>query len=179
MYNLKEIEKYIIRDKPEGLIVDTNLLILFLIGKYDAEFIERCALTCNNNYLKEDYELLYKIMKLFKKIIITPYIIAEISNLSKSKIKDEKLINYFKVFVEFLGAPSIEEKNVGMEKFLGIEIGYMGKFGFTDMAICELSKSNNLAIITDDGPFYYFFNTKIPVIKFEVIKNSSLSCIIQ
>lgn len=179
MFNIEEIKKYIVRDRPKGLIIDTNLLILFLIGKFEVEFIEKCKLTCNNCYSRDDYDLLCQIIKLFKKVIITPHIIAEISNLSRNAIKDEKLVNYLKVFIEFLKTPSLEERSISLESFFGIKINYISSFGFTDMAIHELSKNNNFAIITDDSPFYQFSNGKTPTIKFQHIKNFYLNSVLK
>lgn len=178
MYNIEQIQRYITRDMPEGLIVDTNLLILFLIGKLEIDFIEKCKLTCSN-YSKDDYCLLCTIIKLFKKIIITPHIIAEISNLSRRDVKDQKLINYFRVFIKFLSTPALEERNIKLETFLGIEIKYLSSFGFTDMAMYEISKVNNLPIITDDHPFYNFSCRDIPIIKFQLIKNADLNIVFQ
>jgi len=178
MYNLDDIKRYIIRDRPEGLIIDTNLLILFLIGKFEVEFIDKCKLTCNN-YSRDDYNLLCQIIKLFKKVIITPHVITEISNLSRKAIIDEKLINYFKIFIEFLKTPSLEERNISLETFFGIKINYISSFGFTDMAIYELSKNNNFAIITDDGPFYQFSSDKTPTIKFQHIKNFHFNSVLK
>lgn len=177
MFNLYDIKRYIIRDRPEGLIIDTNLLILFLIGKFEINFIDKCKLTCNN-YSKNDYELLCEIIKLFKKVIITPHVIAEISNLSRKGITDEKLINYFKNFIEFLKTPSLEERNISLESFFGIKINYISSFGFTDMAIHELSKNNKFAIITDDSPFYQFSCDKTPTIKFQHIKTFHLNSVL-
>lgn len=175
MYDLNDIRKYIFRDAPEGLIVDTNLLILFLIGKYDIDLVENCRLT--SKYHKDDYELLCRIMQLFKKLIITPHIVAEISNLSKNELKDQKLAAYVSVFINFLNTPSLEEKYVGIEKFFGVEIKLISYFGFTDMAIYELSKDSKLPFITDDDRFYQFSCNKTPCIKFQHIKNASLNSI--
>lgn len=173
MYDLVQIQKYIARERPEGLIVDTNLLILFLMGKYQPEFITQCELTHSQGYTPEDYELLCAILKLFKQIIITPHIVAEVSNLSRLKLKDEKLSHYFKAFVELGNAA--KESNVPLKNFLGMELKYIAAFGFTDMALYELAKANKLPIITDDGPLYQFASTHTPVIKFKLVKHAHLN----
>lgn len=177
MNDLSEIHRYISKKRPEGLIIDTNLLILFLIGRFDESFIKTCSLT--KGYDNDDYQLLSKIVTLFRnRVIVTPYIISEISNLSRRDIKNEKLNSYIKAVVVFLSHSSVSERNVELKKIISIEVSCISNFGFTDMAIFELSKSENMPFITDDSQFYQFAVSKaVPCIKFKIIKNADLNSV--
>lgn len=166
MNSLAEIKKYIIKYKPKGLIIDTNILILFLIGSYDDNYICSCELT--KKYTQKDFELLKKIISFFNAVLITPYVIAELSNLSRKKITECKRIAYFKTVIKFLETTS--EENPSLTSLLGCKIKLIEEFGFTDMAIFNLSKNKNIPILTDDGPFFHYSYSKTPTIKFEHIK---------
>ena len=77
-------------NKP--LILDTNLLILVLVGLFDINSIGTFKRT--NKYSERDYNNLIDIVKQFPKLVITPHIFAEISNLcfsNRDKNKDNQL----------------------------------------------------------------------------------------
>ncbi len=65
MYTLDDVHKYVYKRRPAGVIVDTNILLLLLIGHYDVAYIKDCSLFTNNgkNYTIEDFELLKRIIK--------------------------------------------------------------------------------------------------------------------
>ncbi|SUA59299.1 Uncharacterised protein [Oligella ureolytica] len=60
----------------KGLVIDTNLLLLFIIGFIDdARFIKSSNRL--SAYSKEDYKILLEIMSQFQTLYITPYIAAD------------------------------------------------------------------------------------------------------
>lgn len=171
MYNLEEIKKFIYKYSPEGIIIDTNILIFLLIGSFDLNFIEECGLT-KGKFYKKDFELLKKIVSFFKKIIITPQIIAEVSNLSKREIKGEKCFLYFQKIIEIL--QSTEENYLPLKELFLVDVKVISDYGFTDMALFELSKKSRIPILTDDLRLYNYSKKQIPIIKFEHIRSSEM-----
>lgn len=178
MYDLDTVELYIYKYRPDGLIIDTNLLILFLVGKFDESFIEKCELL-KGYYCIKDYNLLCQIIKRFKKIVITPHIITELSNLSKKEFRDQSLLSYFSVFINLCKESFLEENNVNLKDILEVDLVIVADFGFTDVAIYQLSKNGNFAVITSDGRFSARFNKEIPIIEFNIIKNSFLTSLLK
>ncbi|MGD0517565.1 MAG: hypothetical protein ABSA26_08525 [Thermoguttaceae bacterium] len=64
----------------QGIIVDTNVLLLFFVGKYEPLLIAKHKRT--RQYSIEDFQILEKFLKLFQnRIITTPNILTEASNL--------------------------------------------------------------------------------------------------
>ena len=174
MYSFEEIEKYRAKYLPQGIIVDTNIFILFLIGNYDPNFIKDCKALNDSNkkYSIDDFELLKKILKVFNRMVITPQVIAEISNLSitKSGLYGERFLQYLRAVVKILR--EVEEHYEACKCLWGMEIGVVGRFGFVDMTMFELSKNINMPILTDDLPFFLYCSEKQrPSINFEYIKN--------
>lgn len=82
------IEAYIKQYRRKGIIVDTNLLLLALIGGTSSigEFKR------TRGYSDEDYQLLLKVIDQFETLVSTPHILAEVSNLTNglygSKLRD-------------------------------------------------------------------------------------------
>jgi len=171
--SIADIRKFVIEKQPEGLLVDTNILILFLIGSYDPTFIEKCEVLNNSDkrYSIDDFELLKKIFTFFKKLVITPQIIAELSNVSITRggIYGEKLISYLQTVIKFL--KSAEERHQKSDCLWGMDLEILGKYGFTDITMFKLSHKTNMPILTDDNPFCYRFRGEIPIIRLEDIKN--------
>jgi hypothetical protein len=67
--------------RGSGLVVDTNLLLLFLIGRTNQNRISKFKRT--QAYTIEDFDLLDRFMAEFKIPITTPHILTEVSNLGK------------------------------------------------------------------------------------------------
>lgn len=182
MFNLEQIKAFIFKYQPEGLIVDTNILILFLIGNYDIKFIESYELLNNSNkkYLSSDFDLLKKIFSMFKKLVITPNVITELSNLTitKNGFYGEKLLFYIETVIKFL--KSVEERHQKTDCLWGLELKIISKFGLTDLTMFELSKQTKMPILTDELPFYtYAYSNRVPIIKFEHIKNYRFQSVLE
>lgn len=65
---------------PKRLIIDTNLLLLVVIGAVEEGRHIRNSKRLNA-YTIEDYDNILKIMRGFDEVFITPYIATEVSNL--------------------------------------------------------------------------------------------------
>ncbi len=148
--------------RNKAIIVDSNLLLLFLIGLFDkrsiTSFSERLS-----RYSIEDYDYLITLVK-DKIIVITPNIITEISSLS-GKFKRRK------EFFEFLGnyIPSLNELYVQSSSVV-IKNTFV-KFGITDATIIELSKQGITTLTDDFDLFYYLSNQSYSAINFTQLRS--------
>ena len=171
METLEKIRKFSIQRNREGIILDTMVLLLFFIGKYDYSLIKNFKPT--HEYSKNDCELLDRIVRLFKKIIITPQVIAEMSNHSLSYLFSARLQQYLCVVVNFLkNKERTEERHIKFKDWNDKNIGRLCSFGFVDMGMYEVSKQTGMPILTDDENLYNFSKKEIPIIKFSIIKYS-------
>ena len=71
------IETYIRQYRRKGIIVDTNLLLLVLIGGTPSI----AGFKRTSGYTTKDYKLLLNVIDQFEKLISTPHILAEVSTL--------------------------------------------------------------------------------------------------
>ena len=152
-----------LREKT-GLVIDTNLLLLYLMGVYDPKKISQFKRT--QQFIEEDFRLLVKFIDLFDKakVVVTPHILTETTNLAP---------NYtFPILQTIL--ESLQENMVESLKIINSDTTCFNKFGLSDTAIQHLAQQNYL-ILTDDFPLYHYLATKgHSVINFNHIRSGYL-----
>ncbi len=172
MFSLTEIKAFCYKYGRRPLIIDTNILLLFFVGAFNKNYLNQCPLTADK-YTPEDFDLLIEIISYFRpEIIITPQILAEISNQSKLSIKDPHFTNYFNILINKL--KGYKEHHIELQKIIGLDIKMLSDFGFTDMSIAETAKELNSAILTDDRRLYDYCYKTTPTIKFSYIQNAGI-----
>jgi hypothetical protein len=78
------------RHQASGLLVDTNLLVLFFVGSFDRAQVGRFKRT--RAYAPEDFDLLTRFMGLFQRIVTTPHMLAEVNSLTGQLRSDRPLL---------------------------------------------------------------------------------------
>lgn len=71
-------QELIRKHRANGVLVDTNLVILLLVGRSQKRRIESHKKT--SAYRPRDYELLERLLAPFKRVVTTPHVLTEISN---------------------------------------------------------------------------------------------------
>lgn len=128
--------------RGKGILIDTNLLLLLFVGRLSKKFIKKFKRT--DKYSIEDYQILLGFVDEFDKLITTPNIMTEISNLG-GNMHGAKLKDFFSIFTDQLTV--ISEKYLPSKSIANDENIY--KFGLTDIGIMLVAKDNYL-ILTDD-----------------------------
>lgn len=156
--------KLITTYKSHGVLVDSNLLLVYFIGKYDIERIQTFKRTCK--YTIEDFQIINKFLGYFNAIITTPNILTEVSNLL-NQLPDNCKSYYYKEFKNnILCFNEIYESSVSVCNCV-----YFEKIGLTDSGIAALSKGKYL-ILTDDFPLSsYLQSLDIDFINFNHIRS--------
>jgi hypothetical protein len=67
------------KHRGNGLLIDTNLLLLYLVGKTNPGRIANFKRT--SRYTVEDFDLLGQIVEQFRTLVTTPHVLTELSNL--------------------------------------------------------------------------------------------------
>jgi hypothetical protein len=157
--NDSHVNALLTRYRSEGILIDTNLMLLYLVGLFDRNQIERFKRT--SQYSQKDFDGLCVFVNHFSKIVTTPHILTELSNLSghfEQKIRRQ----FFEKFSDCI--LRLDEKYIPSEKIC--QENHFQNFGLTDAAITELSK-NKYLVLTDDLSLSAFLQTlKIDVINF-------------
>jgi hypothetical protein len=150
------------RYSKHGIIIDTNILLLFFIGNSKHRR--------TSQYLPTDYDLLLKFLKRFQnRIVTTPNILTEVSNLlGNCSTPDQK-----KLWSEFTSKISVLGEKYLVSQLIS-QTPMFSKFGLTDSAIIELVKEKYLVLTDDAMLFQYLEKSRIDVINFTHLRASNL-----
>lgn len=149
----------------KGIIIDSNLLILLLVGIYDRNYIPNFKRTRNFTY--KDFDILIEFIHKFKHLFITPHILTEVSNLSK-QVQEYRLKEYFKHFADILN--KMQEISINKNDILNNK--YIEILGVTDIGIMEASENNDILFLTEDIVLSNIAESKkLKVINFNYIKD--------
>ncbi len=135
-------EKY----RGKGVLVDTNLLFLLLIGSIDPKLLGKFKPTANLGFTRSDYDLLCWMINQFSKLFTTPHVLTEVSNYSE-QLKGEPgqlLVN------EIISLSQRADELYEKSRKLVVKDGFR-EFGLTDTAIGNLP-SDRFLVLTVDFP---------------------------
>jgi hypothetical protein len=78
----------IAKHQAKGVLVDTNLLVLLLVGLVNKRRILDFKRT--QNFTIEDFDLLSRLISWFGKLFTTPHVLSQVSDLTDLASKDLK-----------------------------------------------------------------------------------------
>ncbi|MGY2200522.1 hypothetical protein [Pseudomonas gingeri] len=158
------IDAYIKKYRKNGIIVDTNLLLLLITGGTSS--IVNFKRT--SGYTTEDYQLLLTIIDQFENLISTPHILAEVSNLTNG-LYGSKLHDFYTTLKNSLST-IIEIHNPALDISHNYELA---PYGLTDVGIIAIAK-NNYLVLTDDLRVAGFAHQHcVDVVNFNHIREAS------
>lgn len=162
---MSEIDQLIQRYKQSGIIVDTNILLLYFIGAFDQNLIPKFKRT--RQFVVEDHATLLRILGIFDKVITTPNILTEVGNLS-GQLGEPVKSEYFKKSAS--GISLLEEEYVASQDVADMQ--EFVRFGLTDTGVIHLTRGKYL-VLTDDFPLsQYLQSTGVDVINFNHIRSA-------
>ncbi|MEG4969802.1 PIN domain-containing protein [Microcoleus sp. B6-A1] len=128
--------------KQKGILIDTNILLLWFVGTVNRERISKFNRT--ENFLPEDYDFLLKILSYFNQIVTTPNILTEVNSLANQLGEPERsqCLSVFAKGVARLNESYLESQEV-------VKTDSFTKFGLTDCSIINIAK-NKYLVLTDD-----------------------------
>jgi hypothetical protein len=134
------------RYKAKGLLIDANLLLLFLVGSYDLRLVGDGKFNKLSKYTVDDYALLLRLRAVFTTFVTTPHVLTEVSNLTcdlPEATKMECLAAFCQIFdgMNELEISSFELARRPEFNFLGL----------TDTALAQMS--HRFLIVSDDARF--------------------------
>jgi hypothetical protein len=140
-------EQLFAHHKGRSVLLDSNLLLVLLIGSFDPKLFDRFKRV--SDYTTEDYDLLVRLLGSFRILLTTPHIFTEVSNLANSLPERVKL-DWFQSFAALLGSqtntPGLRERWMSAETLAAMP--EFSAFGITDAALSTLA--SEALIITED-----------------------------
>jgi rRNA-processing protein FCF1 len=151
------------RYQSKGLLIDTNLLLVYFVGCYDPAQITKFKRT--QTFTVEDFDTLIRIFKFFTKIVTTPNILTEVNSFS-NQLPENIKHSYYSEFEKRLS--EMEEHYLVSVEISSLK--HFKKFGLTDSGIIELVKNKYLVLTDDLRLAAYLQTTGIDVINFNNIR---------
>lgn len=125
------------------LILDTNLLILYVVGTTSPKYISKHKRL--KAYTERDYDTLLKIIQKAPAVLFTPNILTEASNLL-SHIDEPGRSHIFCTFAKLIGA--IDEKYI--ESKSAISRHEFAWLGLTDVSLLDAISVHDAELLTTD-----------------------------
>jgi rRNA-processing protein FCF1 len=139
---ISPIQDLIRRYGRKGILLDTNILLLLLVGRFDPSRITRFKRTAM--FVEEDYHLLARLLTRFDPILTTPTILAEVNSLS-GQLPEPVRSQYFQELSREI--PSFREDFVESRELAALQ--EFVRFGLTDCGVVRMAR-DRYPILTDD-----------------------------
>jgi hypothetical protein len=155
-------------DPSAGLLIDTNLLVLFAVGSVNRERIERFKRT--QQYRKGDYDLLIRVIGHFRILYTVAHVMAEVSNLTD--LDEPERLEVRRVLAKTISV--IREPHVSSGR--ASESSLYEKLGLVDAAISIVAREQKCSVLTDDfGLYLSLMKEGLPAVKFTHLRELNWS----
>jgi len=148
------------------LLVDANLLVLWVVGSVNRNRIETFKRT--SNYTKTDYDFLRRVLASFETHYTVPHVLAEVSNLTDLPgAERQQARSFLKEAISLLTEAEIPSARAA-EDVLYPELGLV------DAAISVVAHARNCTVLTDDRDLYLrLSHDEVDVINFTHLRRKS------
>jgi hypothetical protein len=165
---MQHLDPLLTRYKSKGVLIDTNLLLLYFVGVYDPRRISKFKRTMT--FTVEDFYLLVGFFNYFSKVVTTPNILTEVNSLA-NQLPDNLKSTFYPNFASQLVA--LEEHYIESAKLSNTV--QFPKIGLTDSGIMDLALGQFLVLTDDFRLFGYLEKQGIDVINFNHIRTMNWS----
>jgi hypothetical protein len=159
----QQLELLLARYKNTGVLIDTNLLLLYFVGAYDPHRIPKFKRTMT--FAVEDFYTLLGFFNYFRIVVTTPNILTEVNSLA-GQLPGDLRASFNPVFAERLA--DLEEHYTESKNLS--QLPHFGKFGLTDAGIVDLAQGRYLVLTDDFRLFGYLQKSGTDAINFNHIR---------
>ncbi|MEM7681012.1 MAG: hypothetical protein AAF288_03560 [Planctomycetota bacterium] len=162
---MDEILRLANKYRGKGVLVDTNILLLCIVGLHQQSAIARHK-RLREDYSIDDFQVLHRFLHGFRTIATTPHILAECSNWL-SQIGDPLRSRIVKSFASQI--PGYAEHDRPASK-VAIDREFP-RYGVTDTAIAQ-TEPGSLLVLTDDfGLLQLLVSRGVDVVNFNHLRD--------
>ena len=144
--------------KSKGVLLDTNLALLYVVGSLDSGRIRRHKRTVG--FTVDDFERVSKFVDFFDKKIVTPNILTETSNLLG---RDKGLLSVLASYIETANEEFFSSKETSVSD------GFL-YHGLTDAGIAKVAKEKYLVVTDDNRLIPFLYGSKVDVVSLSLIR---------
>jgi hypothetical protein len=133
------------KHRANGLLIDTNLLLLLVIGHYDRRRIESFKRT--TTYTRGDFQRIGWLAEQFELLWTTPHILTEVDNLGRQLPQRE-----WQGFAESLAKLTLRMKEEVVPSSSAMRSRSFSRLGLTDTV--TISTKQQFLLLSDDLQLY-------------------------
>jgi len=152
------------RHHSGGVLVDANILLLYFVGRYSPEQIQRFKRTIR--FTIDDYDLLARLLSRFARVVTTPHILSEVNSLS-AQMGEPARVEYYEEFAR--GIATLDEQYVASAA--ASQLREFPKLGLTDSGILHLASGRYLVLTDDTRLFQFLEKAGVDVLNFNHIRS--------
>jgi hypothetical protein len=156
---LELIQRY----RARGVLVDSNVLLLYFVGGFDRELVPRFKRTAQ--FTVDNYDLLMRFLSSFGQVVTTPNILTEVNGFlgQLAEPRDADCRTFFGRGIGLLGEHYVPSADVAA-------VGHFAKLGLTDSVIARLARGSYL-VLTDDLTLAFFLERiRVDVVNFNHLR---------
>ena len=131
---------------PPGLFFDSNLIVLYVVGNVDQDFIAKHRRL--RDYSRNDFELLLQALAPYQRILVTPNTLSEASNLLAQHEEPERSL-----FLAGLGTMIRDTEEIVVTSAQASLDRNFERLGLTDAALLQIA-TGETPVITADFDLY-------------------------
>lgn len=151
------------RYQHAGILIDTNILLLYFIGLCSRQQIPEFKRT--KQFTIEDFDLLVQIWNFFNKVVTTPHILTEVNSLANQLSQNYKS----EFYTQFTSSLELIEAHHQSAKTLSQNETF-SRFGLTDTGIIQLVQGKYLVLTDDFRLSQYLSSIQVDAINFNHIR---------
>jgi hypothetical protein len=131
--------------RTNGILLDTNLLLLLFIGLAAPDRVQSFKRTKNSGFTESEFSLLQEFLATFSRVVTTPHILTETNHFIRAGFYGEVCQSALRIMAE--AVQSFKERRPESKNLVQTDFFY--RFGLTDSAILDLPPKKYLVLSTD------------------------------
>jgi hypothetical protein len=163
-----EMTELVKAHQGRGVLLDTNLLLVYLIGMFDPDRLTKFKRT--SAFTVDDFYLLSQLLHFLGRIITTPNILTEVNSFSNQLPEAVKKDYYTKFATRIL---VMDEHYVASDQVSSLTS--FARFGLTDLGIAKLPQNRHLVLTDDLKLTHYLHSLGIEAINFNHVRDIRLN----
>lgn len=144
------VEQLLVEYRTDGILVDANLLLVYVVRVYDPKQIERFKHT--NESTVDDFELPDRLLGHFRTVATTPPVLTEVSNFL-GHLPNRPRRDCTELLRRLI--PKLDDTHRASEELC--EHPYFRESRLGDTGIADIAEGNYL-VVTDDLPLHHRLN---------------------
>ncbi len=161
------LEPLLARYRQRGLLIDTNILLLWVVGTLNPQRINSFKRT-KQYFDPEDFDRLNQLTNYFTTIVTTPSILTEVSSFV-NQLSDRERAQGLAILAR--GIENVLSEHYQPSRELA-QLAAFPRFGLTDCGIVAVARGQYLVLTNDFKLYQYLAHLNIDVVNFNHLKFS-------